>query len=121
MNHEKPLWWRIHFDAVYADVCRAVGYKGMVYRDFAKVIEDLAQKHDKRSVESAVFHLVTYDGQLSYDPKPLSEVKLQGQVQKLCFQLLGLSPGHPEYERLYGELPKPQPESKKRTKKRKAS
>ncbi len=100
MTHEKPLWHRLYFDAEYAAVARAVGYAGCTYRRLAEIIEELATQFDKRKVESATYFLVTFEGQMTCNPRPLAEVKLRSEVRKLCWQLLGSPPEHPWHGRL---------------------
>jgi len=89
---EKPLWHRIYFDPVYTAVARAVGYAGCTYRCLAEIIEDLANQFDKRAVESAIYFLVTLEGLMTCNPKPLADVKLRAEARILYWQLLGPPP-----------------------------
>jgi hypothetical protein len=104
VNHEKPLWWRIHHNPAYRDICLAIGYRGVTYRELAELLETLGQKHDKRKLEAATVHLLTYEGQFTVSPKPLVEVKFRGEVRTLLWQLLGPPPKHPWHGKM-GEGP----------------
>jgi hypothetical protein len=106
MHKEKPMWWRIHFEEVYTDIVRIVGYAGLTYRDFAAKLQPLIQKYSQKA-ESAAYHLVTFEGQFRADPPPLAHVQLRADVRKLCVQILGLPPEHPWYELV--EKPEPLP------------
>lgn len=52
----------------------------------------LSKQFDKVKVESAIYHLVTYEGQMTVNPKPLAEVRLRDDARKACWQLLGPPP-----------------------------
>lgn len=92
MEKEKPLWQRIYCDPVYTAVAREIGYQGCLYRDLLQKIETLSTQFDKVKVESAVYHLAIFEGQMTVNPKPLAEVKLRDEARKLCWQLLGYPP-----------------------------
>jgi hypothetical protein len=130
MNHERPLYLRLYFDAVYVAVARAVGYQGCTYRRLTEIIEELAKEFPKVQVESATYHCLTFEGQMTCNPKPLAKVELRTEVRKLCWQLLGPPPEHPLHGKLQGpalpnswDKPPEQPEEpqgkpkRKRTKK----
>lgn len=106
MTKEHPLWHRLYFDHAYADVARMVGYVGMTYRDFAAGLQTLIEKHGRKA-ESASWHVVTFEGQMTCNPKPLAHVQLRAEVRKLCWQLLGPPPEHPEYEHFQSTEPFP--------------
>lgn len=92
MEKERPLWQRIYFDPVYTAVAREIGYQGCLYRDLVQKIEALSQRFDKMKVESAIYHLVTFEGQMTCNPKPLAQVAFREDVRKLMWQLLGPPP-----------------------------
>lgn len=92
MKQEQSLALRIYHDPVYTAVVRAVNYKGMPYRSLSELIETLAKQFDKRRVESACYHLVAFEGQMTVNPKPLAHVSLRAEVRKLAIQLLGPPP-----------------------------
>jgi hypothetical protein len=92
MAKEQPLWHRIYFDPVYTEIARAIGYAGCTYRDMLALLEPLGERFGKQRVESATYHLVTFEGQMTCNPKPLAQVSLRAEVRKLCWQLLGPPP-----------------------------
>jgi hypothetical protein len=81
-----------------------------------------------RKAESASWHLVTFEGQMTTNPKPLAEVRLRAEVRKLCWMLLGPPPDHPEYQLMKAAAPLPrawdgiqaEPQPKPKTRKKKA-
>src|ERR1700676_5528304 len=97
MIKTQALWERLYQDTVYTAIVRAVGYNVITYRELSDLIETLGQTHGKTRVESACFHLVTFEGQNCCNVKPLAEVKLREEVRKLSWQLLGPPPEDPEY------------------------
>lgn len=109
MSKEQPLWHKIYFVPVYTEVCRAVGYAGITYRELAEQIETLARRFGKEKVQSAVVHLTTYPGQFTVNPPPLAQVQLRQEARKACWQLLGPPPESPLFE-LY-KKPEPLPNS----------
>ena len=92
MIKQKPLWERLYLDAAYIEIARMIGYRGTTYREMMKMLESLEEKFGKQRVHSAVYHIVTFEGQMTCNPKPLEEVKLRPEVRKLCWQLLGPPP-----------------------------
>lgn len=92
MPKERPLWHRLYFDPVYTAVARVIGYEGFYYREMEEKLQPLYDRFDKVRVESAVYYLATYEGQMTVNPKPLVPVSLRPNVRKLCFQLLGPPP-----------------------------
>jgi hypothetical protein len=92
MQKQKPLWERLYFDAAYVEVARLIGYRGTTYRDMMIMLEPLEGQFGKVRVHSAVYHIVTFEGQMTCNPKPLADVKLRPEVRQLCFQLLGPAP-----------------------------
>lgn len=92
VNKQSPLWEKLYFDAVYVEIARLIGYQGTTYRDMLKLLEPLEEKFGKQRVRSAAYHVVTFEGQMTCNPKPLAEVKLRENVRKLCWQLLGPPP-----------------------------
>lgn len=121
MRSEKPLWFRLYFDDCYAVVARAVGYAGCPYRELQEKLTPLTEQFGRGRVEAAVRELLTIKGPRTPDPKPLSGVKLRAEARKLCWQLLGPPPGHPEYDAVKGVVPKPDaapaPKTRRRRKK----
>lgn len=87
-----PLWQRLYYEACYVEIARIVGYSGLAFRDLMDRLESLHKRFGSTEVESAVYHIVTYEGQMTSNPKPLAEVKLRPEVRRLCFQLLGPAP-----------------------------
>lgn len=103
MEKEKPLWQCIYYDPVYTAVCREIGYQGCLYRDLLQKIETLSGEFDKVKVESAVYHVATFEGQMTVNPKPLAEVRLREEARKLCWLLLGFPPEYRETD-MIGEI-----------------
>jgi hypothetical protein len=98
MSKDQPLWHRLYFDAAYTEVARLIGYAGFQYRELADKLEPLYRRFGKAKVESVVYHLTVFDGQMTVKPPPLGQVMLRPDVRKLCWQLLGPPPEHPQYE-----------------------
>ncbi|HYT93502.1 MAG TPA: hypothetical protein VEL76_32590 [Gemmataceae bacterium] len=92
MMKEIPLVHRIYFLPEYTAVARAIGYRGMTYRELTQVIEELAKQFPKAMVESAIYHLTTFEGQMTCNPPPLAKVQLREHARKLCWMLLGPPP-----------------------------
>jgi hypothetical protein len=88
-------------DPCYGEIVQAVGYRGMTYRELTELIETLAKRFDKLRVESATYHLVTFEGQMTCNPKPLAQVSLRAEVRKLAWQLLGPPPESSESEHFH--------------------
>lgn len=105
MEKVRPLWERLYFDEVYVEIARRIGYQGTTYRDLAKLLEPLEQRFGKQRVQSAAYHVVTYEGEMTCNPKPLAEVKLRPEVRKLCWQLLGPPPESKQAFETKPELP----------------
>ena len=122
MVQETPLWHRIYFEKHYTDVCRAVGYLGCSYRRLTEIIEELGKIHDKQKVESAIYHLVTFEGQMTVKPKALTHVSLRSEARKLCWQLLGPPPEiwDEHYKDVKNRPPNPYAVEKPKTKRRRA-
>ncbi len=130
MNKELPLWHKLYFWPHFTEIVRAVGYAGCLYRDLWKLLEPIADQFGKTQVESATWHLLTFEGQMTVNPKPLAKVELRAEVRGLAWQLLGPPPEHeaafyrnadgsenwPEWKRR-AELPNEQPTSRMRKKK----
>jgi hypothetical protein len=109
MSKDQPLWHRLYFDAAYAEVARLIGYAGFQYRELADKLEPLYQRFGKAKVESVVYQLASFDGQMTVKPPPLAKVMLRAEVKSLCWQLLGVPPDHPQYELM--QQPEPLPNS----------
>jgi hypothetical protein len=95
MHKEPPLWQRLYFDPAYAEICRAVGYRGCLYRELAGRLQPIEDQYGQQRVEAATMQLLTYEGQYSCTPRPLAHVELRTEVRKLCWQLLGPPPEYP--------------------------
>lgn len=92
MKKELPVLDRIYQDPCYQAVCRAVGYFGILYRELTQKVEEFAKDHGKSRVESATWHLLSFEGQNRVNQSPLSKVDLRSDVRRFCFQLLGPPP-----------------------------
>jgi hypothetical protein len=51
-----------------------------------------AFRFDKVKVESAIYHLCTFEGQMRCNPPPLARVMFREEVRPLMWQLLGPAP-----------------------------
>ncbi len=92
MIKETPILDRIYFWPEYSAVARAIGYAGIPYMQLTKVIEELSTKFPKAKVESVIFNLTTFEGQMTVHPPPLAQVKFREHVKPLLWQLLGPPP-----------------------------
>jgi hypothetical protein len=92
MSKKRPLVENIYFLPEYIAVARAIGYRGVVYRDLWPIIEDLGKQFGKTKVESAIYHLTTFEGQMTCNPPPLAMVRFRENVRPLMWQLLGPAP-----------------------------
>ena len=92
MQKEKPLWERLYFDEAYVEIARLIGYRGTTYRAMTEMLEPLERKLGKQRVQSATYHIVTFEGKMTCNPKPLAEVTLRPEIRRLCWQLLGPPP-----------------------------
>ncbi len=81
-------------------MARAIGYQGVQYRDLWPIIEELSKEFPKVKVESAIYHLTTFEGQMRCNPPPLAQVMFREEVRPLMWQLLGPEPGHPLREEM---------------------
>jgi hypothetical protein len=97
MSKDKPLWERLYRDEVYTEITRIIGYTGCYYRELAEKLHPLRERFGKVQVESAAYHVVTFEGQMTCTPKPLAEVRLRAEVRQLAWQLLGPPPESPEW------------------------
>ncbi len=109
MQKEKPLHERIYFDACYTAVARAVGYAGCVYRELHEKLAEAVKQFGQQRVDSATHHIVTFEGQMTVNPKPLANVQLRADVRKHCWGLLGPPPEHPWHELFKRPEPLPPP------------
>jgi hypothetical protein len=107
MIKQKPHWQRLYEEREWYELARAIGYEGCTYRQLNEKIEELGKHFDKRKLESAAYHLVTFEGQMTVKPKPLVKVEFRSEIRKLCWQLLGPPPEHPDYARAHPDAKKP--------------
>lgn len=98
MLKEQALYLRIYFDPICTEVARIVGSQGFTYREMEGKREPLYKRFDKVAVQSAVYHLAIFEGQMTCNPKPLAQVKLRAEARTLCWQLLGPAPEHPWFD-----------------------
>jgi hypothetical protein len=92
LPRELPILDRIYWWPEYTAVARAIGYRGVLYRDLWPIIEELAKQFDKVKVESAIYYLCTFEGQMRCNPPPLARVMFREEVRPLMWQLLGPAP-----------------------------
>lgn len=109
MNKEQPLWQRMYHDPIYMEVLRLVHYAGFQYRELEEKLEPLYRRFDKVQVQSAVYYLTTFDGQMTSKPPPLAQIMLRTNVRKIAFQLLGPDPATPLYKQFRQAAPLPYP------------
>jgi hypothetical protein len=110
MPKELPLVQKIYFCPESTAVARAIGYRGVQYRDLWPIIEELSKQFPKVKVESAIDFLTTYEGQMRCNLPPLAQVMFREEVRPLMWQLLGPPPGHPLREEM-DRLKEPPPET----------
>lgn len=124
MIKEKPLWLRLYHEVELYETARVVGYDGFAVAEREAKIATLVERFGRGRVESALFTLTNW---MPHRPEPT--VKLREHVIKLCWQLLGPPPGHPEWNAYHSDQPfvppwnrlpdNPKPEPKpKRTRKK---
>lgn len=92
MKTETPLWERLYHSECWIELARIVGYAGITYRDLLEQAKPLRARFDGQAVDSAVHHLVTFEGDRTCNPKPLAHVQLRPEIRKICWQLLGPPP-----------------------------
>jgi hypothetical protein len=107
MYKEKPLWERLYREPEFYSLARAVGYLGCTYRELTEKIDELAKTYDKRKLESASRYLLTFEGQMARDAKPLAHVSLREDAKKVCWQLLGPPPE--KWDEFYRGIRNPPP------------
>jgi MutS domain I len=124
---EKPLWQRIYQEPVFTEVARLVGYSGTTYRELMEKVEPLKKRFGGQNVDSAIYHLATFEGDTTCNVKPLAHVSLRENARKCCFQLLGFPPEYKEtpLAEILGlnrqdDPPKPEPAKPKRSRRKKA-
>src|SRR5262245_12976409 len=103
MSKEQPLYLRLYQDQCFSEVARTIGYKGLQYLYLDERMQPLYERFGKERVQSAVYHLATFEGDNRTNVSPLVKVELRPHVRKLCYQLLGLPPEHPEHKRFHPE------------------
>jgi hypothetical protein len=54
--------------------------------------EKRSREFDKGKVESAVYHLTSFEGQMTYNPPPLAKVMFREGVRPLLWMLVGPPP-----------------------------
>jgi hypothetical protein len=84
-----PLHDRLYFEKAMTQTARLIGYDGIDTIDFWKKANKLGLPAGK--VQEAL-HEITQPGE-----RPKGRLVLTPGVQKLCFQMLGPYPGHPDY------------------------
>lgn len=98
MSKYQSLSDRMYFDPVYTEMVRIIGYAGCEYRELWDKLQPLVEQFGKPRAETAVTHLLTFDGQVGGNPKPLAQVMLRSEARKHAWQLLGPAPDHPWFE-----------------------
>jgi hypothetical protein len=58
MKHEEPMYLRLYFDELYADVAQLIGYAGCVSRDLWDRLQPAVEKFGKGKVERATTQLL---------------------------------------------------------------
>jgi hypothetical protein len=89
MTRPIPLYQRLYFHRPLTETARLIGYSGIDTIDFWKKASKLGLPAGQ--VNSALDEL-TQPGE-----RPKGRLALTPQAAKLCWQLLGPPPGHPDY------------------------
>jgi hypothetical protein len=98
VRRDRPLILRLYHEPVLYELARVIGYAGVAIEELTARIKPLVEKFGKQAVESALYHLTTYD---TYRAE--RTVRLRQHVRQLCFQLLGPPPEHPLHEYIKGQ------------------
>jgi hypothetical protein len=114
MTKQKPLWERLYQEPAFYELAREVGYAGCTYCQLCEHIEDLGKLHGKQRVESASYHLFTFEGDGTVNPKPLAKVSLRQHVRKIVHHLLGPDPEIP-FTDMVAEILRPEETSRPTT------
>ena len=85
---------RLYFEPQLYELARLVNYGGIRDRDLEPGIKELSGRYGGDRVAQALFELTTKD-------EKSGVITLRPHVRKLCWQLLGPPPEHPEYARYY--------------------
>src|SRR5262245_59200662 len=89
---EKPLILRLYQESVLYETARVIGYDGVAPGEIRERVKPLEDGFGQARVEAALRLLTTYQ------VPGADRVRLREHVRKLCFQLLGPPPEHPEFE-----------------------
>jgi hypothetical protein len=92
---------RLYFDPAYAETAKAIGYAGLSLPAAKKKIETLAKRFPREKLVTVIEEIARIDG-----PNGTTEegaVYLTAETKKLCWQLLGPPPGHPDHAEAQAE------------------
>ena len=95
---------RLYFEPQLYELARLVNYGGVRERDLEPGIKELSGRYGQDRVAQALFELTVKD-------EKSGVVTLRPHVRKLCWQLLGPPPEHPEYARYYETNKRTPPEN----------
>lgn len=95
MAHAQPLWHRLYFQEPYSELARIIGYNGRPVPEVVTLSKPLLDKHGRAKMDEASQAIARID-----DATKPPTVRLTDEARKLCWQLLGPPPEHPDYSRL---------------------
>jgi hypothetical protein len=98
---KENLHLRLYFDPAYTEMARAIGYAGVSLPEAKKKIDTLAKRFDKEKLVKVIEDIARIEGPKG--PNDEGTVYLTEEAQKLCWQLLGPPPGHPDYSEAAGD------------------
>lgn len=86
---------RLYFDPAYSEFAKAIGYAILPVSEAQQIIQKLAKRFPKEKLVTVVEEIAKIEPAAS-DGKEAT-VRLTDQAQKLCWQMLGPPPGHPDH------------------------
>jgi hypothetical protein len=86
---------RLYFDPAYAEMARAIGYAGIPLPEAKKKIESLAKRFSREKLVTVIEDIARIEGPNGNNHE--GAVYLTEEAKKLCWQMLGPPPGHPDY------------------------
>lgn len=85
---------RLYFQPAMFETARIIGYRGIASSRFWEKANTLGISTEK--IQAAVDELTKSELQQRSDPR----YELTAEARKLCWQLLGPEPGHPDFKRM---------------------
>jgi hypothetical protein len=92
---------RLYFDPAYSAMAKAIGYAGVSVPEAKKKIETLAKRFPREKLVTVIEDIARIEGPKG--PNEEGAVFLTDEAKKLCWQLLGPPPGHPDHAEAQAE------------------